>query len=153
MRNLTRIGLALLLIAAVAGCSTTTKPDMTEPSVPEATTPEPTVNPLLSAWEGPYGGIPPFDENPGPHFVLLAKLAQQCGLEKLSMGMSADFETAVAFGATSIRVGSAIFGSRTPASAQSVGSMSLVTVFVSLVCGVVIRAGHSITPGTRVPPS
>jgi pyridoxal phosphate enzyme (YggS family) len=56
--------------------------------------------------------IPPADENPGPHFALLAKLAGQCDLEKLSMGMSGDFETAVAFGATSVRVGSAIFGTR-----------------------------------------
>jgi pyridoxal phosphate enzyme (YggS family) len=56
--------------------------------------------------------IPPADENPGPHFALLAKLAQECGVEKLSMGMSGDFETAVEFGATSVRVGSAIFGSR-----------------------------------------
>lgn len=56
--------------------------------------------------------IPPADENPGPHFALLAKLARQSGLEKLSMGMSGDFETAIGFGATSVRVGSAIFGSR-----------------------------------------
>ncbi|WP_275791237.1 YggS family pyridoxal phosphate-dependent enzyme [Pararhizobium gei] len=56
--------------------------------------------------------IPPADENPGPHFALLAKLARRCGLEKLSMGMSGDFETAVEFGATSVRVGSAIFGTR-----------------------------------------
>lgn len=56
--------------------------------------------------------IPPIDENPGPHFALLEKLARQAGVEKLSMGMSADFETAIAFGATSVRVGSAIFGSR-----------------------------------------
>ncbi|WP_187968731.1 YggS family pyridoxal phosphate-dependent enzyme [Aquibium microcysteis] len=56
--------------------------------------------------------IPPADENPGPHFALLEKLARQAGLEKLSMGMSGDFETAVAFGATSVRVGSAIFGGR-----------------------------------------
>jgi PLP dependent protein len=56
--------------------------------------------------------IPPADENPGPHFALLAKLAKQCGVEKLSMGMSGDFETAVEFGATSVRVGSAIFGAR-----------------------------------------
>jgi pyridoxal phosphate enzyme (YggS family) len=56
--------------------------------------------------------IPPFDENPGPHFALLAKLARQAGVEKLSMGMSGDFETAIAFGATSVRVGSAIFGNR-----------------------------------------
>lgn len=56
--------------------------------------------------------IPPVDQNPGPHFALLAKLASECGLEKLSMGMSGDFETAIGFGATSVRVGSAIFGSR-----------------------------------------
>ncbi|SEH31321.1 YggS family pyridoxal phosphate-dependent enzyme [Rhizobium sp. NFR12] len=56
--------------------------------------------------------IPPADENPGPHFALLAKLAKECRVEKLSMGMSGDFETAVEFGATSVRVGSAIFGAR-----------------------------------------
>ena len=56
--------------------------------------------------------IPPADENPGPHFALLAKLAAENGVEKLSMGMSGDFETAIGFGATSVRVGSAIFGSR-----------------------------------------
>lgn len=56
--------------------------------------------------------IPPADENPGPHFALLEKLAREAGVEKLSMGMSGDFETAVAFGATSVRVGSAIFGTR-----------------------------------------
>lgn len=56
--------------------------------------------------------IPPADENPGPHFALLAKLAKQCGVERLSMGMSSDYEIAVAFGATSVRVGSAIFGAR-----------------------------------------
>lgn len=56
--------------------------------------------------------IPPADENPGPHFALLAKLAGECGVEKISMGMSGDFETAIAFGATSVRVGSAIFGNR-----------------------------------------
>ncbi|MGG7517931.1 YggS family pyridoxal phosphate-dependent enzyme [Allorhizobium undicola] len=56
--------------------------------------------------------IPPAEENPGPHFALLQKLATECGLDRLSMGMSGDYETAVAFGATSVRVGSAIFGSR-----------------------------------------
>lgn len=56
--------------------------------------------------------IPPFEENPGPHFALLEKLARECGLARLSMGMSGDFETAIAFGATSVRVGSAIFGAR-----------------------------------------
>lgn len=56
--------------------------------------------------------IPPFDENPGPHFALLRKLAQQAGVEKLSMGMSGDYETALEFGATHVRVGSAIFGAR-----------------------------------------
>lgn len=56
--------------------------------------------------------IPPFDENPGPHFALLEKLAREAGVERLSMGMSGDFETAIAFGATEVRVGSAIFGHR-----------------------------------------
>lgn len=56
--------------------------------------------------------IPPFDENPGPHFALLEKLAREAGLSELSMGMSGDYETAIDFGATSVRVGSAIFGSR-----------------------------------------
>ncbi|PCI02314.1 MAG: YggS family pyridoxal phosphate-dependent enzyme [Hyphomicrobiales bacterium] len=56
--------------------------------------------------------IPPFDENPGPHFALLRKLAGEAGVSELSMGMSGDFETAVEFGATSVRVGSAIFGGR-----------------------------------------
>lgn len=56
--------------------------------------------------------IPPFEENPGPHFALLEKLAREAGVERLSMGMSGDYETAIAFGATSVRVGSAIFGSR-----------------------------------------
>ena len=56
--------------------------------------------------------IPPADENPGPHFALLAKLAAQAGLDILSMGMSGDFEIATALGATHVRVGSAIFGTR-----------------------------------------
>ena len=56
--------------------------------------------------------IPPAAENPGPHFALLEKLAREAGVEKLSMGMSGDYRVAVAFGATSVRVGSAIFGSR-----------------------------------------
>jgi len=56
--------------------------------------------------------IPPQDEPPGPHFALLAKIAARNGLAKLSMGMSGDFETAIAFGATSVRVGSALFGAR-----------------------------------------
>jgi uncharacterized pyridoxal phosphate-containing UPF0001 family protein len=56
--------------------------------------------------------IPPAEENPGPHFALLANLAAECNVGKLSMGMSGDYETAVAFGATSVRVGSAIFGLR-----------------------------------------
>lgn len=56
--------------------------------------------------------IPPADESPGPHFALLAKLARDLGLAELSMGMSGDFETAIAFGATYVRVGSAIFGKR-----------------------------------------
>jgi len=56
--------------------------------------------------------IPPFEEAPGPHFALTAKIAARNGLKLLSMGMSADFATAIAFGATHVRVGTAIFGSR-----------------------------------------
>jgi PLP dependent protein len=59
--------------------------------------------------------IPPFEEAPAPHFALLAKLAARNGLEWLSMGMSADFATAIQFGATHVRIGSAIFGERSPA--------------------------------------
>jgi uncharacterized pyridoxal phosphate-containing UPF0001 family protein len=56
--------------------------------------------------------IPPIDEEPAVHFAFLAKLAKESGLAGLSMGMSGDFETAIAFGATHVRVGSAIFGAR-----------------------------------------
>jgi PLP dependent protein len=57
--------------------------------------------------------IPPVDDVAAPHFALLAKIARRLGLASLSMGMSADFETAIAMGATDVRVGSAIFGTRT----------------------------------------
>ncbi|MGB0671283.1 MAG: YggS family pyridoxal phosphate-dependent enzyme [Rhodospirillales bacterium] len=56
--------------------------------------------------------IPPVDEEPALHFALLRSLAERNGLSGLSMGMSADYRTAVRFGATHVRVGSAIFGSR-----------------------------------------
>src|SRR5690606_32071545 len=56
--------------------------------------------------------IPPLDENPGPHFALLQKLAGEAGVADLSMGMSGDYDVAIGFGATSVRVGSAIFGTR-----------------------------------------
>ena len=56
--------------------------------------------------------IPPADEDPAPHFALLADLARREGLAGLSMGMSGDFEAAIAAGATHVRVGSAIFGER-----------------------------------------
>ena len=56
--------------------------------------------------------IPPVDEAPAPHFAFLRKLAGEAGLVDLSMGMSDDFETAVLFGASFVRVGSAIFGER-----------------------------------------
>ena len=56
--------------------------------------------------------IPPFEEAPAPHFALTAKIAERNGLKLLSMGMSADFATAIQLGATHVRVGSAIFGSR-----------------------------------------
>lgn len=56
--------------------------------------------------------IPPVEEAPAVHFAFLAKLAKELGLRELSMGMSADFETAINLGATCVRVGSAIFGGR-----------------------------------------
>jgi pyridoxal phosphate enzyme (YggS family) len=56
--------------------------------------------------------IPPLDEEPSLHFALLAKIAERNGLGVLSMGMSADYEIAIAFGATHVRVGTAIFGPR-----------------------------------------
>jgi PLP dependent protein len=74
---------------------------------------------FIAACRGAYGlsieglmCIPPFDEDPAPHFALLREIAARNGVEKLSMGMSDDFETAIAEGATSVRVGSAIFGAR-----------------------------------------
>jgi pyridoxal phosphate enzyme (YggS family) len=59
--------------------------------------------------------IPPVDEDPRPHFAFLRELAARHTLPVLSMGMSADFEAAIAEGATHVRVGSAIFGHRPPA--------------------------------------
>lgn len=56
--------------------------------------------------------IPPADEAAGPHFALLARIAARNGLSTLSMGMSGDFETAIRFGATHVRLGSALFGAR-----------------------------------------
>ena len=61
--------------------------------------------------------IPPFDEEPAMHFALLAKIAARVGVKELSMGMSGDFVRAIPFGATYVRVGTAIFGTR-PASAS-----------------------------------
>lgn len=57
--------------------------------------------------------IPPVDEEPGVHFALLGELARDAGLKQLSMGMSSDYDIAIQFGATHVRVGSAIFGART----------------------------------------
>jgi pyridoxal phosphate enzyme (YggS family) len=58
--------------------------------------------------------IPPFEEPPAPHFALLSKIAERNGLDVLSMGMSADYVAAIQFGATHVRVGTAIFGARRP---------------------------------------
>ena len=58
--------------------------------------------------------IPPVDEDPAPHFQMLANMAARNGLSGLSMGMSSDYATAIAHGATHVRVGSAIFGERVP---------------------------------------
>jgi PLP dependent protein len=63
--------------------------------------------------------IPPHDEEPAPHFALLREIARRHDLAVLSMGMSADFETAIRFGATHVRVGTAIFGARQPYSAAA----------------------------------
>lgn len=62
--------------------------------------------------------IPPQDEPPAPHFALTRKIAHRNGLSLLSMGMSADYPTAIAFGATHVRIGTAIFGARTKAAAR-----------------------------------
>ena len=74
---------------------------------------------FLSACRDRYGlsisglmCIPPFTETPAPYFALTAQIARRNGLGLLSMGMSADFESAIAFGATHVRVGTAIFGAR-----------------------------------------
>ena len=56
--------------------------------------------------------VPPLDDEPAPHFALLREIARRAGLDRLSMGMSADFETAIRFGATHVRIGTAIFGAR-----------------------------------------
>lgn len=79
----------------------------------------PQADAFIAAVRGTYGFeieglmcIPPADEPPGPHFALLARIAARNGIAKLSMGMSDDFETAIRFGATSVRVGSALFGGR-----------------------------------------
>ena len=58
--------------------------------------------------------VPPVDDEPSPHFALLREISRRTGLDTLSMGMSADFETAIRFGATHVRVGTAIFGARRP---------------------------------------
>jgi pyridoxal phosphate enzyme (YggS family) len=63
--------------------------------------------------------IPPVDEEPSLHFALLAKIAARNGLAQLSMGMSADYEVAVQFGATHVRVGSALFGARPPRASRA----------------------------------
>jgi pyridoxal phosphate enzyme (YggS family) len=65
--------------------------------------------------------IPPVDEAAGPHFALLRRIARRNDLAVLSMGMSGDYETAIRFGATHVRVGSALFGERNPPAASSIG--------------------------------
>ncbi len=77
------------------------------------------VDAFVAACRGAYGlsveglmCIPPAEEDPAPHFRMLADIAARNGIAKLSMGMSDDFETAIACGATSVRVGSALFGAR-----------------------------------------
>ena len=62
--------------------------------------------------------IPPVNEEASLHFALLKNIAEDCGLSDLSMGMSSDFEKAISFGATHVRVGSAIFGDRVKSPGQ-----------------------------------
>jgi PLP dependent protein len=69
--------------------------------------------------------IPPEGEEPAPYFALLREIARRNGLQKLSMGMSADFEAAIRFGATHVRVGTAIFGARRVAAAPSAAAAGL----------------------------
>jgi pyridoxal phosphate enzyme (YggS family) len=64
-------------------------------------------------------GIPPIDDDPALHFALLRELARNAGLTQLSMGMSADYPVGVRFGATHVRIGTAVFGARTPAPAPA----------------------------------
>jgi pyridoxal phosphate enzyme (YggS family) len=82
---------------------------------------------FIALARGAYGlpveglmAIPPADEAPGLHFALLAKIAERNGLTVLSMGMSGDFETAIRFGATHVRVGTALFGERKTPEAPSI---------------------------------
>ncbi|WP_455474025.1 YggS family pyridoxal phosphate-dependent enzyme [Bartonella sp. B30(2025)] len=77
------------------------------------------VVPFVTQCKNQYGlniiglmAIPPVEENPGPYFALLAKLAKKADLPKLSMGMSSDFKTALQFGSNILRIGSALFGKR-----------------------------------------
>ena len=79
-------------------------PDETEPFLKECLDMDLQIKGLMC--------IPPINEEASLHFALLKKISEQCGLKSLSMGMSADFEKAISFGATHIRVGSAIFGER-----------------------------------------
>ena len=79
---------------------------------------------FIEACRGEYGlpivglmGLPPLDADPAPHFAMLRRIAARHGLAELSMGMTADFETAIAQGATGVRIGTAIFGPRAPRSA------------------------------------
>lgn len=74
---------------------------------------------LIAAARGAYGlsvdglmCIPPADQDPAPHFLLLKQIADRNGLSVLSMGMSGDYETAIRCGATHVRVGTALFGER-----------------------------------------
>jgi uncharacterized pyridoxal phosphate-containing UPF0001 family protein len=63
--------------------------------------------------------IPPADDEPSLHFALLAEIARRHGINILSMGMSADYEIAIKLGATHVRIGTAIFGERAPASSPA----------------------------------
>jgi pyridoxal phosphate enzyme (YggS family) len=122
IHSLDRDGLARKLASAVqarGACPTLFVQVNTGAEPQKAGVPPDGLDALLADCRGPYGlpvaglmAIPPAEEDPAPHFAMLAAMAARHGLDGLSMGMSDDFETAIAHGATHVRVGSAIFGAR-----------------------------------------
>lgn len=122
IHSLDRDSLARKLAAAVqtrGACPTLFVQVNTGAEPQKAGVPPEGLDALLADCRGAYAlpiaglmAIPPAEEDPAPHFAMLAEMAARHGLAGLSMGMSGDFETAIAQGATHVRVGSAIFGAR-----------------------------------------